>query len=69
MPKEISFFAYLIEGYVQSRRLKAAEVLDALDKRGKVGFVHDMHEMCHTESLDNAFADLDSLIATGRPAW
>ncbi|WP_165045196.1 MULTISPECIES: DUF3791 domain-containing protein [unclassified Adlercreutzia] len=69
MPKEFSFFAFLIESYAQSRNLKAAEVFDALDKQGRIGFVYDMYEMYHTESLDNAFTDLDSLIATGRPAW
>ncbi len=69
LPKEFSFFAFLIESYAQSRNLKAAEVFDALDKQGRIGFVYDMYEMYHTESLDNAFTDLDSLIATGRPAW
>lgn len=68
LPKEFTFFAYLIESYAQSRNLSAAEVMDALDQQEKIGFVYDMYEMYHTESIDNAFADLDSLIATGQPA-
>ncbi|MDR0500910.1 MAG: DUF3791 domain-containing protein [Coriobacteriales bacterium] len=47
----------------------AFEVLQALGNRGLTDFVYNMYEMYHTESLSNAFMDLDSLIATGKPAW
>ena len=30
---------------------------------------HDMYEMYHSETIENAFRDIDSLIATGEPAW
>lgn len=32
-------------------------------------FVFGMYEMYHTEALENAFADIDSLLATGKTAW
>ena len=38
-------------------------------KKKLTDFVYGMYEMYHTESLENAFRDLDSLIATGKPAW
>ena len=28
-----------------------------------------MYELYHTEAITNAFMDIDSLIATGNPAW
>ena len=28
-----------------------------------------MYEMYHSEDIENAFRDIDSLIATGEPAW
>lgn len=66
--EEFTFFAYLIESYAQSRGTSASAVLDALDVRGKIDFVYDMYEMYHAEAIENAFADIDSLIAAGEPA-
>ena len=40
-----------------------------LDEKNLTGFVYDMYEIYHTEAIENAFMDLDSLIATGKPAW
>ena len=59
MPKEFVFFTYLLESYAQSRHTSAADVLSA----------YDMYEMYHSEDIENAFRDIDSLIATGEPAW
>ncbi len=69
LPKEFSIFAYLIESYAQARGISAAEALAGLDRQGMTQFAYDMYEMYHTESIENAFMDLDSLIATGKPAW
>lgn len=63
------FFTYLLESYAQSRGMEAAEVLAALDARDRTQFAYDMYEMYHSEAIENAFHDLDSLIATGEPAW
>lgn len=69
MTKEFLFFAYLIESYAIYKQTQAADVLATLDKKNLTDFVYDMYEMYHCEALENAFADLDSLIATGHPAW
>lgn len=69
MPREFAFFTYLLESYAQSRGMEAAEVLAALDARNRTQFAYDMYEMYHSEAIENAFRDLDSLIATGEPAW
>lgn len=69
LPKEFVFFAYLLESYAQSRHMSAADVLSTLDACGKTEFVYDMYEMYHSEDIENAFRDIDSLIATGEPAW
>lgn len=69
MPREFVFFTYLLESYAQSRGMEAAEVLAALDARDRTQFAYEMHEMYHSEAIENAFRDLDSLIATGEPAW
>lgn len=69
MTKEFLFFAYLIESYAIYKETQAAAVLNILDEKNLTDFVYDMYEMYHSEALENAFADLDSLIATGCPAW
>ena len=63
------FFTYLLESYAKSRHTSAADVLSALAARGRTEFVYDMYEMYHSEDIENAFRDIDSLIATGEPAW
>lgn len=63
------FFTYLLESYAQSRGMNASEVLKALDEQGATQFAYDMYELYHMEAIENAFMDLDSLIATGQPAW
>lgn len=69
LPKEFVFFTYLLESYAQSRHTRAADVLAALDAQGRTEFVYDMYEMYRSEAIENAFRDIDSLIATGEPAW
>lgn len=32
-------------------------------------FVYNMYEIYHTEAIENAYMDIDSLIATGKTAW
>lgn len=44
-------------------------MLAALDAQGRTEFVYNMYEMYHSEAIENAFRDIDSLIATGEPGW
>jgi hypothetical protein len=69
MRKEFLFFAYLLESYAASKNMSTADVLKILDDKKLTDFVYDMYEMYHTESINNAFMDIDSLISTGKPAW
>lgn len=69
MNKEFEFFTYLIESYASYKDTTAYEVLKTLDEKGLTDFIYSMYEMYHSESIENAFADMDSLIRTGKPAW
>ena len=70
MSKEFRFFTYLLESYAQYKGTTAAEVLRILDEKKLYGFcVYNMYEIYHTEAIENAYMDIDSLIATGKTAW
>lgn len=40
-----------------------------LDEKKLTDFVYNMYEIYHTEAIENAYIDIDSLIATGKTAW
>ncbi|GMO42887.1 MAG: hypothetical protein Ta2F_18660 [Termitinemataceae bacterium] len=63
------FFIYLLEHYASYKNISAAEVLKILDEKNLTDFIYDMYEMYHSESINNAYIDIDSLIATGKTAW
>ena len=69
LAKEFVVFAYLLESYAAQKGTDAGAVLKTLDEKGLTDYVYDMYELYHSESMENAFRDLDSLIATGKPAW
>ena len=69
MTKEFRFFTYLLESYAAYKKTTADQILQALDEKHLTQFVFDMYELYHSERIENAFADLDSLIATGKPAY
>ena len=69
MSKESDFFVFLLEQYAAYKGITADEVLKLLEEKNLTDFVYDMYEIYHTETLDNAFLDIDSLIATGKTAW
>lgn len=69
LDKKFRFFAYLIESYAAYKNTTADVIIKILDEKGLTDFVYDMYEMYHTETIENAFTDIDSLINTGKPAW
>ncbi|MBQ2905189.1 MAG: DUF3791 domain-containing protein [Peptococcaceae bacterium] len=69
MSKEFRFFTYLLESYAIHKGMTASEVLNLLDEKGLTDFVYGMYELYHVEAIENAFMDMDSLIATGKTAW
>lgn len=69
LSKEFRFFTYLLESYAQHKNTTAGAVLKTLDEKGLTDFVYKMYDLYHVEAIENAYMDLDSLIATGKPAW
>ena len=69
MSKEFRFFTYLLESYAIHKGMTASEVLNLLDEKGLTDFVYGMYELYHVEAIENAFMDMDRLIATGKTAW
>lgn len=69
MTKEFRFFTYLLESYAAYKETTADQVMQMLDEKQLTQFVYDMYELYHSERIENAFADLDSLIATGETAY
>jgi hypothetical protein len=66
MSKEIDFFIYLIERFGASRGQTGADALAELDQAGLTDFVISMYDLYHVERLENAFADIEDLLANGR---
>ncbi|MBR4473668.1 MAG: DUF3791 domain-containing protein [Oscillospiraceae bacterium] len=69
MSKEFRFFTYLLESYAQYKGITADKVLQILNEKNLTDYIMQMYELYHTEAITNAFMDIDSLIATGNPAW
>lgn len=69
LSKEFRFFTFLLESYAKHKGLNASEVLKTLDEKKLTDFVFNMYELYHTEAIENAYQDMDSLIATGKTAW
>lgn len=69
MSAEMAFFIYLLEHYADSRNRKTGDVLREWDQKQITQRIYDNYWGYHTERLENAFTDIDSLIATGKSAW
>lgn len=69
MSKEMEFFIYLLEHYAASKGLPADQVLAQWREHSLEEEILANYEMYHTERLENAFTDIDSLLATGKHAW
>lgn len=67
MSKEMDFFIYLLEAYAQEKARLASEVLREWERLDVVQVIFDNYLMYHTEALENAFADIDHLVETGKP--
>ncbi|MBR0573628.1 MULTISPECIES: DUF3791 domain-containing protein [Pasteurellaceae] len=63
MKKELQFFIYLLEHYAHYKKTTATEILHTWDRLALTDFIYDMYEMYHSERLENAFEDIDNLVA------
>lgn len=68
MSRETSFFIYLIERYAAYKKTSADRILALWDSLDLTDFVYDMYELYHCERLQNAFDDIDALIAERQTA-
>ena len=68
MSRETSFFIYLIERYAAYKKTSADRILALWDSLDLTDFVYDMYELYHSERLQNAFDDIDALIAERQSA-
>lgn len=62
MSKEMNFFIFLIEQYASAKHTTADVVIRKIENRGLTDYIFGMYEMYHTESLDNAFDDIDRML-------
>lgn len=63
MTKEEEFFIFLIEQYAAYKNTAANTVLEKLDELNLTELVINMYEQYHSEAIQNAFKDIDTLIA------
>lgn len=66
LSKEMKFFIYLLERYAESRDTTADAVLEQWDELGVAELILDMYDLYHVEKLENAFTDIDDLVAEKR---
>ena len=69
MPEETGFFIYLLESYADHKGRLSRDVLGEWDGRGVTDDIMAGYWGYHTEAIENAFEDIDSLLETGRHAW
>ena len=64
--EEMWFFIYLLESYAAYKDRKTGEVLKEWDAHGVTDEIYDGYFQYHQERLENAYVDIDCLIATGK---
>lgn len=69
MTEEMKFFMYLLEYYADYKNKKTGDVLKEWDECGITQKIYDNYWVYHTERIENAYMDIDSLAKTGSPAW
>ena len=69
MSDELKFFSYLLECYAEHKDMSSGDVMRLWDADNLVPYIMDNYFMYHQEAIENAFADIDSMIETGKPAW
>ena len=63
LSKEMQFFIDLIERYAEAKNSTANQILAQWEALKLTQFIFDLYDLYHIERLENAFADIDQLIA------
>ncbi len=69
MSEEMKFFMYLLECYADYKNMKSGDILKQWEESGITRKIYDNYLIYHTERLENAYMDIDSLLITGKHAW
>jgi len=69
MTEEMKFFLFLIERYANNYSRFTGDVLKEWDEKGLTQKIFDGYFQYHQERLENAYEDINSLVATGKHAW
>lgn len=69
MTEEMRFFMYLLEYYAAYKNRKSGDIFKEWEEKGIIQKVYDNYWIYHTERIENAYIDIDSLMATGKSAW
>ena len=69
MSEEMKFFIYLLEYYAVYKNKKTGDVLKEWEDSGILQKIYDNYWIYHTERIENAYIDIDSLVQPGKSAW
>ena len=69
MTDELKFFIFLLEKYAYDKNIPTADIFRELEKKNLVQEVYDGYEVYHTERIENAYEDMEHLLATGKHLW
>ena len=69
MTDEMRFFLFLIERYADHKGRATGAVLREWDEKGVTQEIYNGYFQHHQEALQNAYRDIDSLVATGAHAY
>ncbi len=61
MQKEDEFFSFPLECYAKYKNTSADKVLSKWDQLKITDFIYGMYERYHSESIENALADIEEL--------
>lgn len=63
MTAEHEFFLYLLELYAAHKNKRSGDILKEWDDLQLTELIYDMYERYHSEAIENAFEDIDKMIA------
>ena len=66
---EMEFFIFLLEQYAAYKNTTGDKVFALWREHNLIQWIYDNYWGYHTESLQNAFKDIDSMLTTGKPAY
>ncbi len=69
MSEEMRFFIYLLEYYSRYKNINTGRIMNDWKEKCLIQMIYDNYWLYHTERIENAFEDIDSLMETGKSAW